>query len=368
MYPPPIADSVSSDLAARLDDQFFTGDPSAYFRARLRALLATGASWSPEDKLTAEVQRLLGPGAALLTDVDPRAQQMQVAVDAIALRHQIAEALLRLLHAILHKESSPDASLWVALTDTPNAMKDVIKEAKAALRDGPAEAYEQLGDLLLPRADVSDVLTEADEIEDSRNIHIEWVNFAIKLMLDKDPDLNAAHNKFKHGMAIRPQDDLLLTLMPTGPSPDGTVEADVLNGPQTAALLDGVTAEFLARRGQKHGLELTQMRTDPALAISEAGALMITHALLFHRAAVRHFAERKVPDHRKIATSPGCFVGGPHPGKMRADRPFALRFPLSLPLPPGASPKPQLFWTDGKRQDLTIGKAQRVRVVDTSGG
>ncbi|MFT4011781.1 MAG: hypothetical protein QM655_17250, partial [Nocardioidaceae bacterium] len=66
MYPPPSATSITANLAQDLDDQFFTSDPSGYFRARLRALVASGASWDSTDKLTSDVQRLLGPGASLL--------------------------------------------------------------------------------------------------------------------------------------------------------------------------------------------------------------------------------------------------------------------------------------------------------------
>lgn len=131
-------------------------------------------------------------------------------------------------------------------------------------------------------------------------------------------------------------------------------------------ITDGVTAEFLARPSRKHGLELTQLRTDPAATIAEAGALMVTHALLFHHAAAHHFADHETANGRQVPAFPGRFLGGPRPSDLRADRPFALRFPLSLPVREGSSAKPLLFWTDGTRQELTVGPVQRVRVVDSS--
>lgn len=364
MYPLPTSKALPRDLAAELDDRFLTSDPSGHFRVRLAALTSASVPQDFSGPLAARVQELLGPASALLTNVDARVVQMQVAIEALAVRHQIAEALLRLIHAVLHAPRSDDRSVWVALTDTPTRMRDVIEQNRETLGESAEEAYRRMADLLLPL----DTGTDAASIEESREIHVEWINFAIALMLQRNPDLNAAHNKFKHGLAVRAQDDLLLAVSKAAPTPDGTIEASALNGPDTARLLDGVTLELLARqpkkKGQAHGLELTQMQTDPAATIAEAGALMLTHALLFHQAAAVHFASRSVPRGRQAPPFPGRFDGGPRPGKSRAHRPFALRFSLSLPVADGGSAKPELFWTDGARQELVFGARQQVRVID----
>lgn len=367
MYPLPTSNVITPDLATELDDRFFTGDPIGHFRVRLAALTSPGLPQELCGPLADRVHELLGPASALLTNVDPRVVQMQVAIEAVAVRHQIAEALLRLLHAILHSPGSADTSLWVALTDTPTQIRHVIEQNREKLGESAEGAYRRLADLLLPE----DAGRDADsaDLDESQEIHVAWVNFAIALMLQRNPDLNGVHNKFKHGLAVRAQDDLLLAVSKAAPTSDGTIEADALNGPSTARLLDGVTFELLARqpgrRRQAQGLELTQMRTDPAATIAEAGALMLTHALLFHQAAARHFADRPVPRGRQAPPFPGRLVGGPRPGESRAHRPFALRFPLSLPVAAGGSAKPQLFWTDGTWQELTFGTAQEVRVIDT---
>ena len=67
--------------------------------------------------------RLLGPSAAHYDSVDERVCKLQVAIDAFALRHQVAETLLRLLHVVLHHQNGD--SHWVELTDTPIWTRDV---------------------------------------------------------------------------------------------------------------------------------------------------------------------------------------------------------------------------------------------------
>lgn len=363
MYPPPSERLITRELAQRLDDQFFTGDPSGYFRARLRSLVSPtiDASGTGAER----VKGMIGPAFDSLIAVDSTTVEMQTAVDALALRHHVAESLLRLLHALLHVEKSADSSVWVALTDTPMSIRTVMRENRAQL-DSSGDPHARMGRLLLPEDGSSGEGPDLDEsIAESRDIHIEWVNFSIKLMVQQYPDINGAHNKLKHGPALRPQTDHLTVFSRTPPNEDGTIEASALNGPSTVRVFDGVTAEFIARPKMGYGLELTHLRMDVAATIAEAGILILTHALLFHHAAMRHFGGRGVPLGRQIAPFPGRLVGGPRPGKFRGDRPFAMRFPLSLPLRENGSEIPQLFWTSGVQQDMTFGPMQRATVVDT---
>lgn len=370
MYQLSSTEAIDLDVAGRLDDQFFTEDPSAYFRARIRTLLVDAdGSGAPHGPLVDQVAPLLGPALSLFADLDNRNLEMQVAVDAVAVRHHIGEALLRLLHAVLHLDSHTDHSVWVALSDSPARMRTILEENHAALSQGSESPEALLGRLLLPDDVPSPGNSQdpADSLEASRSIHIGWVNFAIGLMVQREPDINAVYNKVKHGLAARVQDDLLLSFTTTPPAADGTIGADVLNGPTTATLMDGVTVEFMARRkglGKgRTGLELTQMRTNPAATIAEASALMLTHALLFHAAARRHFASRPIPVGREIPSFPGRFVGGPLPGQLRVNRPVALKYPLSRPLPEGAPERPLLLWADGSRQEMTFGGPLSVQVV-----
>lgn len=96
-----------------MDDEFFTSDPYAYIRARIRSLLTEGVPKSGGD-ISGEFTRLLGPSAIHFGSVDERVHRLQAAVDAFALRHQVAETLIRFLHVVLHHQDGK--SYWVELT------------------------------------------------------------------------------------------------------------------------------------------------------------------------------------------------------------------------------------------------------------
>jgi hypothetical protein len=79
--------------------------------------------------------------------------------------------------------------------------------------------------------------------------------------------------QFKHGMGLRPQDDVLSTLILTPPTPDGGVPLSALTGDDALNLFDEITTEFLARPSRKHGLEATKIATMPAPTLVETAAM-----------------------------------------------------------------------------------------------
>lgn len=380
MYPPP-SPSLSDATAKELDDQFFTSDPFAYIRSRILALLSDDRP-AFEGSAAEEFARLLGPSSVHYTHCDDRTVKLQIAVDAFALRHQVAETLLRLIHVALHHQDG--RSHWVELVDTPTRTIDVIKENRSAL-----DAQEDGGVELLRAALVSPENTlridleprhvansgpgrgsEPEEgsstelIDRALDVHIGWINYAIRLFVQKDPDLDAAHNKFKHGMGLRPQDDVLSTITLTPPNSDGSVPLSSLTGDQAVNLFDGITTEFLSRASRKHGLETTQIAMLPAPTLVEAAAMAHTLALLFQRAAVKHFANHEPHEGRSIPAHPGLLVEGPRPGTLRPTRPFALRLPLTMPLRANSGPEALLFWTNGHVNTMVFGERIRGVVVD----
>lgn len=389
MYPPPAAELADATVT-ELDDQFFTSDPFAYIRARIVTLLSDEppALRGP----TADAfGRLLGPSTAVhYPRVDDRVRRLQVAVDAFALRHQVAETLVRFLHVVLHHTEG--ASRWVALIDTPTRTIDVIKRnyetlASAADVDGllravllPAEFTVTtepgrdagVADLPESGSDDSEPHDTAGENGDglvvrALAVHVAWINYAIALLTQESPDLNAAHNKFKHGMGLRPQDDVLSTFTATPPSQDGSVPLSALTGDNAFNLFKGITTEFLARRDKNHGLEATQIAMMPAPTLVEAAAMGHTLALLFHTAAGKHFADHAPIEGRKAPDHPGLLVDGPLPGALRPVRPFAVRFPLTMPLRNPDLPDALLFWTNGDINTMKFGERMTGVVVDDSG-
>lgn len=366
MYPPP-SDELSAATVVQLDDQFFTSDPFAYVRSRVVALL-DGRPVSPSGPIAEEFARLLGPASAHFTAAGDRARELQVAVDAFALRHHVAETLVRFLHVVLHHVE--DSSWWVELIDTPLRNLDVIKQNHAVLEDS-GDVDQLLRSVLLPPGATALVDPGPDSAHDDGDLipralatHIGWINYAIALLTQKSPDLDAAHNKLKHGMGLRPQDDLLMTFTTTPPNANGELPLSALTGDGAGEIFRGITAEFLARPGKNGGLEITQIAMNPAATLVEAAAMAHTTALLFHTAALKHFADHKPAEGRQVPDHPGFLLDGPLPGRLRGVRPFALRFPLTTPLRDPSRPKAELYWTDGDVSTVTFGDRMTGVVVD----
>lgn len=375
VYPPP-DDSLAKATVQELDDQFFTSDPYAYIRSRIASLL-TGNAPKLTGPIAEEFFRLLGPSTVHYANIDERVTNLQVAVDAFALRHQVAETLLRFLHVVLHHRDGD--SHWAELTDTPFRTRDVYEQNHATLTAEGTDSEALLRSVLLPPESVldsepsesgaepsSDERSAGDLFNHALSLHVAWINYAIMTFAQESPDLDAAHNKFKHGMGLRPQDDVLSTLTLAPPNPDGGVPLSALTGDDAVNLFDGITTEFLARPDRKHGLEATQIAMMPAPTLVEAAAMAHTLALLFHTAATKHFDDHEPREGRTAPPHPGLLVDGPRPGTLRPRRPFALRFPLTTPLRDPNSPEALLFWTNGHVNTLVFGDRMQGRVVDDS--
>lgn len=379
MYPRP-SPELSDATVVQLDDQFFTSDPFAYIRLRILWLLGEEPP-TPTGARAEEFRRLLGPSAAAYLRSDPRTSTLQVAVDAFALRHQVAESLVRFLHVVLHHGAG--RSHWVELVDTPFKVVDVLRGNRHILDAQDDNGAQPIRDALAPHISAGPVSSAAapltnvadpesassapissDEVDRALDVFVQWINYSSALLTQLNPDLNAAHNKFKHGMGLRPQDDVLSVFMTSPPSADGSVPLSALQGDRALTLFDGVTTEYLSRASRRHGLEATQLAMSPAATLVEAGAMAHTLALLFHIAAIKHFEDHAPHEGRTAPGHPGMLVDGPLPGKLRHERPFALRFPLTTPLREGAGSDAWLFWTNGEVQTLQFGERITAVVVD----
>jgi hypothetical protein len=295
---------------------------------------------------------------------------------------------VRFLHVVLHH--AEDASHWVELVDTPTATIDIVKQSYETLA-AAADGEDLMRSLLLPTefslnvdasqdgnlaagstesgsAESSPANTAGETDDDlvarALAVHVAWIDYAIALLGQKSPDLNAAHNKFKHGMGLRPQDDVLSTFTTTPPNSDGGVPLKALTGDQAFNLFDGITTEFLARSDRKHGLEATQIAMMPAPTLVEAAAMAHTLALLFHTAAVKHLPDHAPIEGRKVPDHPGLLIDGPRVGTLRPLQPFAMRFPLTTPLRNPDSREALLFWTNGDINTMTFGERMTGVVVD----
>ncbi len=135
------------------------------------------------------------------------------------------------------------------------------------------------------------------EIVDACNVFVEWIGYAARLLSPAAIDLQAGHNKVKHGLAVRARSDMRVTFVTRPPNADGSIPLSAFTGPEAVDIFDQPVLELLSRGpkvdGHRQGLEITQLRLKPAALLADAYMLAMAHGALFHVAAVEHFAGRE---------------------------------------------------------------------------
>ena len=306
LYPEAQGVDLTAEQVTALDDTFFQSDPEAYFRSRIDTLLREPAPVDYREGLAAQVLGLgLHPALLAKTVAADADRELQVALDAFALRHHIAECLCRLIWAVVTARRTPGSSVWVTLTDGPRSGVEVVKVLrKMQARPIPA------GDLFLTTAQqFAAGAGQAVGVEEAFRVAWAWVMRATELLTSNRLDTNAGNNKLKHGFAVRAHNDLSMVFMTTPPNEDGTISAAALNS--GVGLIDAISAEFLERLGKRTGrpgsLEVSLLNLRPDELIAEATMMATVYGAAFASAADRHFRGRREltgPPHRGLPLGP----------------------------------------------------------------
>jgi hypothetical protein len=368
---PPIApqsERLTPEQVYELDDAFFGSDPLGYFEARTEALIAyaDGAQARYDEGLGAAYANKLGVRAPdFLPAATDDARELQVAVEALALRQHAAESLLRLFAALLAtRDAKPgEVSIWATIADSRDQVADVLKSiaADAGSRD------REVGLLLfLPEPDRANVHNNP-LIRKALYILGEWLGHAETVLVRDDIRLAAAHNKAKHGLAIRPRNDMRLDFIraPKDPPQNGKLPLSAMQ--DSIPVFDRPVLEYLDRpRGggkDKHGLELTWLRLDTSSLLAEAFMLATVYGSLFHVAAANYAAPR--PASIKVAATYPPLPLGPTPEQLLGQGVTGMRFPITFP--PGASAPergPGLSLNDGTFWSMDGREEQRVTLSE----
>ena len=376
MYPPPDGQGLTEEQAMELDNTFLASDPFQYFNSRIASLVAWPESAPlsdaplPEPKpgsiraeLNQYLQRPVAGGPFKNLDV-----HAQVAADALAVRHHAAEALLRFACARLAPSASAGAPcLWAEVALGPTQIAEVIERLNASAQD--ADWGERMLRALVSSERVETARTDP-EVVDACNVIVEWLGYAAELLGSAEIDLQAGHNKVKHGLAVRTGPDMRVTFLKTSPNADGAVPLSSLTGPDAINIFDQPVLELLARGpkvdGHRQGLEITQLRLKPSALLADAYMLAMAHGTLFHVAAVEHFGGRDDPGKYRVPPSPGYPVGGPRPKDIDAHAPLGMRFPLTTPPGGGQVRREAGIGYRNRFQILYIDHAKRIsgRVVE----
>jgi hypothetical protein len=389
----------SARQARELDDTFLTSDPFGYFISRVAMLhhwarvgatfanSPTGPESEPPDVETAGDLECVGRPdlmnairAVFENDDPPQPGRMivsaQVAVDAFAMRHHMAEALLRFFVACVDHNAAVDApanespsrrpqSLWARITDNREAtIRQLLAKATDLARNLPDDGFARL--VLPPSVSLTEALLPLAQATVSA--FAEWTEYAVELLKPSELDTTAAHNKVKHGQAVRGRADMRVSLSLTGPNPAGDIELDAFGPDVSVDVFDRPVIEFLARPKlgkHKQGLELTQLRTHYRVLLADTAMLALVHGAMFHVAAHRHFTDHDLPQGLTIAPHPGFIGGAPKPN--HAGYQVGLRFPITQP-PGGGNFRPAgIGHPDGTFQTFTLtGDVISGRIVDSS--
>lgn len=325
----PEGPNVTAGQAKTLDDEFFTAKPLAYFSARIASLLEAHAAGSttstdPYQPMWAALG-ISQPGLLEFTDSD---RQLQVAVDSMATRHHAAEALVRLIHALASPASARSGtSIWARIADGPNTLHAVTEELAQKLEQDTG---------LFARLFVPPGATVSTDLERAFDVAWKWFLHGIHLLTSNELTVNAAHNKLKHGLAVRARDDVRIELMVgTSPDADGNLPLSAFRNGNSIPIFDRPMVTYLARPYGRPplGLEVSSLRIEVPLVLSETWMIAQTYAAIFHVAARLHFGDEAAD----IAPYP-TLPTGPTPKALLGNTPLGYRGIVTFP-PDTATPR-----------------------------
>lgn len=364
MYPPPRGAELSQAECRALDEEYFSSDPTGYFRSRIDDLLDSELAASPagarRTQLRQEFEDLAGPAGLARHPTSDDVRQKRVATDAIQLRHQAAEALLRLLHARLSCRSRQEAtSLWLTLVRTPTRLHQLVEDLRPQVE--AEEFLSVMAGLMIPLPNGSPL--DHDALQAVRN-SLHWVERAAELVSSGHIDLNAANNKIKHGITARLEDKLRLTLTTHAPDEHGNVPLSALTGASAFDVINTIALEYISQPPKtpgkpRPGFERTLLPVDTASVLAEAWMLALVHGAIFYTCGYRHNGEKPLPG---VPEHPGLALGPP-PDRVLGKF-VGLRFPLMTSADGQIHRPAGLLLSDGSFLPRKFGQPTRVRVTD----
>lgn len=206
-----------------------------------------------------------------------------------------------------------------------------------------------------------------------------WLLRSADLLVSGELDVNAAHNKVKHGLAVRPRDDLRGLFSLVGPSDDDTLPLSATTGSSAMDIFTRTTMQFLSRPPQggarTANLELTTLELVPERLLAEAWMISSVFGAMFHHAALAHLTRHPTSDDdpkagplRKrptVGDAPRLPLG-PRPDQMLEERVLGLRTPFTTRTDGTAGRDTALVFENGVVVTLQVdvSNARTVTIVD----
>ena len=338
MFIKPEGPQLTSAQALELDDSYFGSRPFGYFSSRIASLISSANSLDTDlsGGTGAQFAAALGLTGVMGTlEFNESDRELQIATDSFALRHHSAEALVRLYHGLAVAVATPNSApcTWAAIAEGPKSTVELVNEAKAHL-SSPV-GLETFWQKVLP-PNIETQVERSEDVLTALNVMGDWLKHAMNLLVGGEIDINAGHNKVKHGLAIRSRDDLRVTITKQAPNADGTIPLSALTGASAIDIFDTPTLDFLARppkvNGRKQGLEVSSLKLTPAILLAEAWMMSVTHAAMFHIAAALHFEGRE-----GLLSAYPALPLAPTPKQLLGESIVGIRHPVTTP-PDGGEP------------------------------
>lgn len=231
------------------------------------------------------------------------------------------------LTALQTRNSERAVSVWATLTDQPTQILQVLEQ----IGNHPDNGDPQVTlDLLYPPR-LHHHVVPGSELARAADVLFSWVIHAEALLTRRDVQLAAAHHKVKHGLAVRPRDDLRIDAFLADPANGGS-ETPLSALRNSLPVIDKPSVLYLSRPpkaagGPKECLELTCLRVDTPSVLAETYMLATVHAAVFHTAALRY--ERQGTDAIGIPPFPTLPLG-PTPEQLLGKAVTGLRSPVTF--------------------------------------
>ncbi|WP_284978682.1 hypothetical protein [Arthrobacter sp. fls2-241-R2A-200] len=337
MFTNPEGRNLTPAQAMDLDDNYFGSRPLGYFSSRIASLISSAGTLQADttEGMGGQVAAALGlsgvPGILIFTESD---RELQIATDSFAVRHHAAESLVRLYHAltVVAPKMGVERCVWAAIAEGPNRTTVLVDEAKAQLLS--TTGLETFWKTVLPNGAETASAEQMEMMNKALGVMAAWLQHAMYLLVRDDIDINAAHNKVKHGLAVRSRDDNLLTFTTDPPNSDGTFSLSALTGKNAVDIFSSPTLDYLARpksKGRKQGLEVTTLALAPSVLLAESWMMSVTYGAMFQVAASRHFQGRDVP----FMAYPSLPLA-PTPEQLLGESVVGMRHPVTSPPDGGA--------------------------------
>lgn len=200
----------------------------------------------------------------------------------------------------------------------------------------------------------------SEELKRALQMHWQWVQRAMDLLVSDGLDTNAGNNKMKHGLAFSARADLRIEYMTAPPNPDGTLPVSAF--PNSTPVIDANALEFLERLPKRHShagsWEVTVLNLRPDELLAECLMLCTVWSSVFAAAASRRRDGGASAGPTRVA-----LALGPAPRAI-VRKVVGLRQALTTPTSGGA---PRDLTVEAHGQSMSLiqaGPGQRARVID----